>query len=275
LDDPKALTRVTYNLAADHFDDAPLAPWPAVARRTIELVGLAPGNRVLDVCCGTGSTAVLAAEATGRFGTVLGVDLSDGLLGLAARKAARRGLTNVEFRVADFEHMPFPSGSCDVVVCQFGVFLMTDMTAAVRRMWGLVAPGGALVITTWGSTIFEPARGMFRAALAQVRPDLVAESTHCEKISSEAGLRALFATAGVNPPEVTLEVLTQALDDPDDFWPSMAGSGTRRTIEALGPAAAQQLREAVRDRLMQEQVTALESQVLYAVARREPAEGQS
>ena len=268
MDDPKALTRATYNLTADQFDDAPLAPWAAVGRRTIELVGLAHGNRVLDVCCGTGSTALPAAEAVGRFGTVLGVDLAEGLLAVAARKAARRGLVNVEFRAADFERMAFPSSSCDAVVCQFGVFFLTDMTTAVRRMWSLVAPGGALAITTWGPRIFEPARGLFQEALAQVRPDLVAESTSCEQVSTDAGLRNLFSAAGANPPEVHAEVLTQVMERPEDFWPSMTGSGTRRTIEAMGPEAATRVREAVLQGIVRDEVTTLQSDVLYAVARK-------
>ena len=107
-DEAKARTRRTYNLAAQHFDDAPLAFWARAGERTVHLAGLAPGKRVLDVCCGSGATAIPAGEAVGRFGTVLAVDIADALLQLGRGKAAAGGLRNVEFRAADIEAMSFP-----------------------------------------------------------------------------------------------------------------------------------------------------------------------
>ena len=270
LDEVKAQTRATYNLAADQFDIAPLAPWATVGRRTIELLGLSAGNRVLDICCGSGSTALPAAQAVGRFGTVVGVDLAEELLALGIRKATAQGLANVQFRAADFERMPFPTSSCDAVICQFGIFFMADMTGALRRMWSLVAPGGALAVTTWGTRIADPVGGFFREALKEVRPDLATEASKCQEVDSAVGLKALFAAAAVSEPEVSSEVLVRELACAEDYWPSVEGSGARRLIEAMGPEAAGRLRLEVADRIARASVTSMESDVLYAVARRPP-----
>ncbi len=68
LDPLKARTEATYSAAADHFDDPPLAFWSRIGERTIERASLQPGHRVLDVCSGTGASALPAAEAVGPTG---------------------------------------------------------------------------------------------------------------------------------------------------------------------------------------------------------------
>ena len=269
LDEAKARVRRTYNLAADHFDDAALSFWARAGARTIELTGLAPGNRVLDVCCGSGATAIPAAQAVGRFGTVLGVDLADGLLELGRVKAAALGLTNIEFRAADVETMRFPEGSCDAVVCQFGIFFLTDMEAATRRLWSLVAPGGALAITSWGQRVLEPAMSIFLELVAAERPDLKERSRRpWDRISTAEQLKSLYLDAGVPEPEVVADEGIHALAAPTDFWTIMAGSGSRGTISALGEPGAARVRDKLLRRLEEEAIRGVETNVLYAVARR-------
>src|SRR5437879_5221698 len=101
----KAQLRATYNAAADHFDDAPLNLWNHCGRRTVELASIRPGGRVLDVCCGSGASAIPAAERVGPSGHVLGTDLAERLLDLARAKAAARDLTNVDFQVGDMTRL--------------------------------------------------------------------------------------------------------------------------------------------------------------------------
>ena len=91
----------TYNAAGDFFDASPLSFWDYLGRRTIELASLPSGSRVLDVCCGTGPSALPGAEAVGPAGNVIGVDLATGLLELARQKAAQRRLRNIEFEIGD------------------------------------------------------------------------------------------------------------------------------------------------------------------------------
>src|SRR6266849_3815891 len=109
LTDPaKIKAATTYNSAAAHFDDAPLAFWERYGRRTVGRLDLKRGSTVLDVGCGTGASALPAAEVVGPDGTVLGVDLAEKLLEQAQAKAAHRHLHNVEFRLADMTDLGFP-----------------------------------------------------------------------------------------------------------------------------------------------------------------------
>jgi len=100
-DEAQVKAAATYNAAADAYDDPANAFWDRFGRRTVERLRLAPGARVLDACCGSGASAIPAAERAGPDGRVLGIDLAQNLLALARAKAAARGLRNIEFRTGD------------------------------------------------------------------------------------------------------------------------------------------------------------------------------
>ena len=125
----------TYNAAADCFDASPLRFWEYFGRRTIELASIPIGSRVLDVCCGTGASALPAAEVVGPTGKVIGVDLAKQLLELARTKAIQRRLGNIEFEVGDMLSMRFPAASFDAVDCIFGIFFVPDMAQALSELW--------------------------------------------------------------------------------------------------------------------------------------------
>src|SRR5215475_2276681 len=102
MSDPLAAVKLkaekAYNAAADLFDAEPLGFWARYGRRTVERLGLGRGARVLDVCCGTGASALPAAEAVGPEGVVVAVDLAEELLKLGRAKAAAAGLPWLQFR---------------------------------------------------------------------------------------------------------------------------------------------------------------------------------
>ena len=146
------------------------------------------GSRVLDVCCGTGASALPAAEAVGPKGHVIGVDLAKQLLELARTKAIQRNLGNIEFEVGDMLSMRFPVASFDAVVCVFGIFFVPDMARAVSELWSRVRPGGKLAVTTWGPNFCEPATDAFWCSIKEVRPDLYKGFNPWDRIDNPASL---------------------------------------------------------------------------------------
>src|SRR5262245_46384628 len=121
----------TYDAASDTYDHPANAFWARFGARTVDRLELRGGERVLDVCCGSGASALAAARKVGARGSVLGVDLSEKLLALARAKAEREGLANVAFRRGDMLELGVPAASFDAVVCVFGVFFVDDVAAAV------------------------------------------------------------------------------------------------------------------------------------------------
>src|SRR5215211_3952546 len=195
LDDAQKKAATTYNAASDFYDHPANTFWGRYGRQTVERLRLAPGQRVLDVCCGSGASAIPAAETVGPTGAVVGVDLAENLLSLARSKAKERGLTNIEFRSGDMTQLPFEKGSFDVVVCVFGIFFVPDMEAALRELKRVLRTGGKVAITTWGPRFFEPASTAFWESVRDVRPDLYKDFNPWDRISDVDAVRSLFVAA--------------------------------------------------------------------------------
>src|SRR5260370_20424218 len=115
--DVKARATATYNAAADSYDDPANSFWERFGHRTIERLHLQPGARVLDVCCGSGASAIAAAQKVGSEGFVLGIDLAEKLLERARSQATNHGLLNVEFKVGGMLDLHLPRLEVDAVVC--------------------------------------------------------------------------------------------------------------------------------------------------------------
>lgn len=256
----------TYNAAADFFDASPLSFWDYFGRRTIELASLPTGSRVLDVCCGTGASALPAAEAVGQTGAVIGVDLAKELLELARAKAIQRRLHNIEFEVGDMLSLRFSVASFDAAVCVFGIFFVPDMSKAVSELWSRIRPGGKLAVTTWGPNFCKPANDAFWRSIKNVRPDLHKGFNPWDRIDSPASLRGIFDQARIASPNITREDRLHPINSAEDWWTIVLGSGYRGTIEQLDLAERQKVQEANLAFIRDEKISAIETNVLYALA---------
>jgi ubiquinone/menaquinone biosynthesis C-methylase UbiE len=263
-----SLSRIeaTYAAAADHFDTLPF--WERFGRATVERLGLQPGGRVLDLCCGTGASALPAAGAVGPTGAVLGVDITEALLVQARAKAAAAGLRHLTFQCASAESLTFPPASFDAVVSVFGLFFVDDMAGLLARAWAWLAPGGALAITTWGEEVLTPGEALFREAVLAEDPSLQPAS-HAARLDTPEKLTHVFQNAGIGPPDISRESWEMPLETPETFWPVIMGTSNRGAYEALTLDARQRVRDHVTETLRARHVTTTRMEVLYAVRRRE------
>jgi len=259
----------TYNAAADRYDDPANSFWERFGRATLERLGPSPGARLLDVCCGSGASALPAAEIVGPTGFVLGIDLAERLLELARAKAAARGLRNIEFQVGDMLDLGLPDATFDAVVCVFGIFFVPDMPAAVRELWRVIRPGGKLAVTTWGPRFFEPATTAFWNAVREVRPDLHKSFNPWDRICDPASVRALLQEGGAERTEVLAESGTHPIASPEAWWVAVLGSGYRGTLEQMSAEAREQVRAANLSYIRDSGIRSVEANVVYAVATKE------
>jgi ubiquinone/menaquinone biosynthesis C-methylase UbiE len=265
-DHAAAKAAATYNAAADHYDHPANTFWERFGRRTIERLHLKPGARVLDVCCGSGASALPAAEIVGAEGLVLAFDLATDLLNLGQQKADQRGLKNIVFRAGDMLDLGLPESEFDAVVCVFGIFFVPDMEAGASTLWGLVKPSGQLAITTWGSRFFEPVNSVFWESVRNLRPDLYRGFNPWDRISEPQSLQSLLVDAGVTNPRAIEEFGNHPLSSPGDWWTMVLGTGYRGTIEQLSEKDCEQVRFENLDFIRRSGVTAVEANVIYATA---------
>jgi SAM-dependent methyltransferase len=108
-------------------------------------LGLKPGQRVLDVACGTGNTAIPAAR-TGA--NVIGVDIATNLLDQARQRAAEENLS-AKFQEGDAEELPFKAGEFDVVISMFGAMFAPRPELVVKELLRVCKPGGLIAMANW------------------------------------------------------------------------------------------------------------------------------
>ena len=115
------------------------------ARHLVALAGLAPGERVLDLACGTGNAALIAAAAGAR---VTGLDAAPRLIEVARGRAAAAD-ADAEFVVGDVTELPFDDGAFDAVLSVFGVIFAPDPGRAIAELVRVLAPGGRALLAAW------------------------------------------------------------------------------------------------------------------------------
>jgi SAM-dependent methyltransferase len=133
-------------VAHEQWFDTMLEPFGAALDAAADVQ---PGDHVLDVGCGFGTTTLALARAVGPEGRVMAVDLSDVMVERVRARATDRGLTNVITRVADAQTDPLPASHFRVAVSRFGVMFFDDLTAAFANIRTSLQPGGRLVFICW------------------------------------------------------------------------------------------------------------------------------
>ena len=131
-------------------------PW---VRRLVDVAMLQPDEHVLDVACGTGFVARLAAQRVGVKGRIVGIDLNPGMIEAARKTDAP---TAIDWRIGDAAALPFEDGGFDAVLCQQGLQFLPDRIQALREMRRVLRLGGRLAFTVWSAIDDTP----YQAALA-------------------------------------------------------------------------------------------------------------
>jgi SAM-dependent methyltransferase len=158
-----------------------------------------PGDRVLDVACGTGVLAREAARRTGPAGYVAGVDANPGML-----EVARALAPSTDWHQGVAESLPFPDASFDVVISQFGLMFFSDRRQAVREMLRVLTPGGRLAVAVWDALDHSPAYAAEVALVERLAGEQAADALRAPFVLGDRiRLASLFVEAGVGAVEVT------------------------------------------------------------------------
>jgi ubiquinone/menaquinone biosynthesis C-methylase UbiE len=176
-----------------HLVPAVTLPW---AEDLLERVGLVPGDRVLDVACGTGVVARLAAERVGTGGRVVGLDVNRGMLEIARTLSLSDG-ASIEWVEGSALVLPFTDGEFGIVVCQLGLQFFADRVGALREMRRVLADNGRVGASVYTSIDRNPAAQALSDALDRQLGEgssLAKRSEH--SLADSAELRQFFGTAG-------------------------------------------------------------------------------
>lgn len=205
-----------------------LGPW---APGLVALAQLQPGERVLDVACGTGLVTRLAAPAVGTTGRVIGLDLNAGMLEVARSLQPPVGAP-ITWIQGSAMRMEVPSGSIDVVFCQQGLQFFPDRLAALREMRRVLRPSGRALLSVWaGMNAYQAA---VAAALTQhVGTETATVFSASRRVPDADELRRLVIEAAFRDVSVRRETMTVRLPADFTLW-HLAATPVASAVEAAG-----------------------------------------
>lgn len=187
------------------------APWASCLVRSADP---RPGERALDVGCGTGIVARAVAPRVGTTGKVVGLDLNPNMLSVARAAAAREGLA-IEWRQGQAEELPFPDGSYDLVLCQFALMFFADRLSALREMRRVLSDGGRVALAVW--------QGLDRHPFYQALHEVIERRLGMSGVQDIFGLgdadelRALLTEVGFRRVVIDPLSMTARFPAPDEF----------------------------------------------------------
>ncbi|MCG6937917.1 MAG: class I SAM-dependent methyltransferase [Gammaproteobacteria bacterium] len=232
--DRKKMIQQGFDTVAAGYDHPSLSFFPETAKRLIEHLQLNPADNLLDVCSGTGCVALAAAEKLTE-GKVTGIDLSTGMLCRASNKAEEKGLTNVEFKQLDLDHLclaelnrtrPF-----DIATSSFGLFFLEDMVKGLTNIAGTVKPGGKVAITTFTGDAFAPMADIFVNRFESTGRTVPPLSW--KRLATEELIKQHFNAVGITKVEIHHEPLGYHMTDPQMWWDVVWNAGWRSLLNQL------------------------------------------
>ena len=186
-----------------------------VSRDLLRTANLQPGERVLDVACGTGVISRLAAERVGTTGSVTGIDIAADMIEVAKAVPAPGGAT-IDWRVADAASLPIPDASVDVVLCQMGLMFMENRATAIAEMHRVLVPSGRVVVNTPGriQPVYEL---MERALVEHISSDLGGFVSAVFSMNDPDAVATLLREAGLRDVSARVSICTFRLPAPAEF----------------------------------------------------------
>lgn len=187
-----------------------------LAEALVRHAAVSEGAQVLDVGTGTGNVALAAARFVGARGRVVGVDLSDGMLTQARRKA---GSLPVEFQEMDAEALRFGDATFDVVLSGLTLWFLPDVVRGMKEIHRVLRPGGRVAFSTFTRETFQPLRELMWKRLEQHGvPRLPAPREPWMVLREPGHLVQLLERAGFRETRVVAEPHVHTLLSAEEWW---------------------------------------------------------
>lgn len=266
--DVKAAVVGVFDRTARDYEATGVDFFNRMGRRLVELAGIAPGERVLDLGCGRGASLFPAAAVVGPNGAVLGLDLAPTMVELTA--ADSRDLPQVEVRLGDADHPDVAPGSYDAVLAGQVIFFMPSVVESLRRWARLLRSGGRIAFSSFAPR--NPVAEEAMKAIAVLLPGGAPQRgvSTAEVVDPDAIARTV-AAAGLQLDGITSDTFETSFPDAAAWWNWSWSHGARAVLERIPADRLDEARAVAADALAGSRTEhgnyVMTTTVNYAVAR--------
>jgi len=156
-----------WNMVAEGYvtDTKPI--FGQYCQKAIELAGLEPGDKVIDVACGPGTMSLLIQD---RVKDIQAIDFSAGMLDCFNREIEERGIANITTHLMDGQNLEFGDNEFDKAFSMFGLMFFPDRVQGFRELYRVLKPGGMAVVTSWAPISQSTGMSLMFGAMAVAFP---------------------------------------------------------------------------------------------------------
>lgn len=147
----RRVQRYGWDKAADWYEQYWQQQLEPAQTKLLEISQLQPGEKVLDIACGTGWLSFRMSAAVTNTGHITATDISDRMILFADKTAAAKNISNMSFQRMEAEELGFADELFDVVICSLGLMYVTDAQQSVNEMYRVTKPGGRAAALVWGN----------------------------------------------------------------------------------------------------------------------------
>lgn len=212
-------TAAPWDLVAEGYHEASIEFFRGFNNAALELVAPGQDDRVLDVCCGPGTLALVAA---GRVAAVDALDFSENMLAILRRSAADQGLTNIAPQVGDGQNLPYGDETFHAAFSMFGLMFFPDRAKGYAEIYRTLKPGGRVCVSSWAPVDGSPMMQVMFGALRAINPDIPEPKTNIDSLENPDLLAAELAEAGFRGVEVRRVTKGMEFASAEEFWDKMA-----------------------------------------------------
>lgn len=146
----RRVQRYGWDKAATHYENFWQQQLKPAQDKLLEMAELQPGEKLMDIACGTGLVSFPAAEKVGEHGFVLATDISDSMVKIGTGSTKEKNYHNIRFERMDAEELNVPAEEYDAALCALGLMYVPDPGKALKEMYRVIKPGGRAAAAVWG-----------------------------------------------------------------------------------------------------------------------------
>ena len=204
-----------WDLVADGYADANTEFFAGFNKAAMNLLELAKTDRVLDVGCGPGTLALVAAE---KVASIDALDFSENMIAVLRKRIKQEGLSNVTPLVGDGQNLPHTDNEFDATLSMFGLMFFPDRAKGLAEMYRTLKPGGRACVASWAPTDQSPLMQVMFGALRTINPDIPKPQTDIASLENPDVLANELSQAGFRDVEVHKVTHGVEFSDAETFW---------------------------------------------------------